>query len=157
MQHATRSLLHRWNREPLNGPDGIQRRRALLARDRRERASAKRQRWLETQIRDWPTKEHNWATRNRDLMDKLKALHERVPVYTRIQQDERRYGRQFMIPVVFNPDATVRSLMFYAADRDQRLDLDSEFRYLVAFASDKILATLRETAAEQLGMPGRPR
>jgi hypothetical protein len=156
MLHSERSLLHRWYREDV-GPDGIQRRRALLARDRRERASINRSRWLETQIRDWPTKEHNWATRNRDLQDKIKALLDRIPVYTRIQQDEQRYGRTSVIPVAFNPDAIVRTLLFDTAERDRRLDLESEFRYLVAFASEKILAALREAAAERLGMPGRPR
>jgi len=163
MNRATRSLIHRWFREDVR-PDGIQRRRALLAHDRRERASTKRHQWLETRMRDWATKADNWATkadnwaaRNRDLVDKLKALHDRVPVYTRIQQDERYFGRTFVVPISFNPDAVVKWLVFSSADRDQRLDLEREFHYLVQFASEKILETLREAAAEYLGMPGRPR
>ncbi len=156
INHATRSLMRRWYRESIR-PDGIQRRRALLARDQRERASEIRTRWLEKQIRDWPTKEHNWATRNRDLADKLKALHDRIPIYTRIKQDERYYGRTFVIPVTFNPDTIIRTLAFGAAERDRSMDMEREFHYLADFASEKILATLREAAAEYLGMPGKPR
>lgn len=154
MNLATRSLIHRWYRECI-GPDGIQRRRAMLSRDRLERASEIRTRWLESQMRDWAAASGKWAARNRDLLDKLKALHDRIPVYTRIQQDERCYGRAFVVPVAFNPDAIVRTLVFGAAERDRSMDMEREFHYLTDFASEKILATLREAAAEYLGMPGR--
>ena len=156
MNHTTRSLQHRWYRE-CRPKDGIQRRRALLARSRRERATKRHTALLAYENKRLTVENTELHRRNAELTDQLKALQDRVPIYTRIQRDEHRYGRTFVIPVAFNPDAIIRSLVFDTAEWDRSLDFEHEFRYLVAFASEKILATLREAAAEHLGMPGRSR
>lgn len=94
MNLATRSLLHRWHRE-VPPEDSTKRRRAMLGRSRRERAS-----WLRFEKVAEIAKQHIVENqilrlRNNKLAENLKVL------------------------------------------------------------SEKILATLREAAAEYLGMPGR--
>lgn len=153
MLHATRSIFRRWSRD--QGPDGIQRRRALLARSRHEQATRRHVALLSSENKRLTVENTALRRRNTELADKISPLLERVPVYCRFQQDERRYGRTLVLPVAFNPDAIVRTLVFSTAERDRSLDLETEFRYLAAFASEKILAALREAAAERLGMPGR--
>jgi len=154
MQHATRTLLHRWYRE-CRPPDGTQRRRALLARSRRERATKLHATLLAYGNKRLTVENTRLQRRNNELADLLKALQDRVPVYARIQHDERLYGRTFVIPVTLNPDAIVRGLLGRAIDRDQQMDLLLEFHYLADFASRKIVDLLQTTAAEQLGMPTR--
>jgi hypothetical protein len=153
---ATRPLMRRWYREQ-NGPQGVQRRRALLDRNRRELASYRRFERVSEIAEQHIVENQALRRRNTELADKLKALHDRIPIYARIKQEERYFGRTFVIPVSFNPDAIIRTLAFDTTERDTSMDMEREFSYLAAFASEKILATLRDAAAEYLGMPGKPR
>jgi hypothetical protein len=129
----------------------------MMARDRRERSTRRHANVLARDRTRLDIQNASLHRHNAELADKLKTLHDRVPVYTRIQQDEQRYGRTFVIPVTFSPDVIVRTLTFHAAEPHRQLDLSDEFRYIAAFASDKILATLQDAARDHFGMPARTR
>ena len=157
MNNATRSLLHYWNRE-CRPKDNAQRRRALLARNHCHRETQLLAALVAGKSKRLTVENTQLQRRNTELADKLKALHDRIPVYARIQKDERYFGRTIVIPISFNPDAVLRPLVFSIAEHNRStVDLEREFYYLADFARQKILATLREAAAEFLGMSGGPR
>jgi hypothetical protein len=130
------------------GPNS-QCRLAVLHQFRREQYAANRLRWLESRNREQSARERVLVAQNRELANKLQALHDRIPVYARIQQDERCFGRTLLISMTFNPEVIVRSIAWSVANRDQMLDIDREFHYLAAVASDKLISQLRKTFNEQ--------
>ena len=129
----------------------------MLARDRRERAARRHANVLARDRTRLDIQNASLHRRNAELADKLKALHDRVPVYTRIRQDEQRYGRTFVIPITFNPDIIIRTLVRGLPSRLDTLDLDQECHYLADFASKKILDALQKAAAEYFGISGASR